>query len=115
MAAIFYVSSLPQPPTPPGSDKPWHAVAYFGLAVVVVRAVIGGLPRRLCLRTAGVAIAIAVAYAASDEFHQTFVPGRSADLNDLIADTVGVFAGTAACWAWGAISHKAQITRLNSE
>ena len=35
MAAIFYVSSLPQPPMPPGGDKPWHLLAYVGLGVVV--------------------------------------------------------------------------------
>src|SRR3989338_10492611 len=104
MAAIFYVSSLPQPPVPAGGDKPWHAFAYAGLAVVTARAVAGGLPRRLRLRSAGLAVAVAVAYAVSDEFHQMFVPARTADVFDLIADTAGVCAGTAACWAWGIIA-----------
>jgi len=104
MAAIFYVSSLAQPPMPPGPDKPWHAVAYFGFAVVVVRASAGGLPRRIGLRTAGLAIALAVGYAVTDEIHQRFVPGRSADAYDLMADAIGVLAGTAACWAWGIIA-----------
>jgi VanZ family protein len=102
MAAIFYVSSLPQPPMPTATDKPWHLLAYLGFAVVVVRAVAGGRPRRICLRTAGRAIAIAVMYAVSDEIHQMFVPGRSADLTDLIADAAGVLVGTGACWVWGA-------------
>lgn len=104
MATIFYVSSMPQPPLPAGGDEPWHFIAYVGLAVVVVRAVAGGLPRRIDWRTAGLAIAIAVPYAVTDEMHQWFVPGRSADVADLIADTVGVCAGTAACWAWGIIA-----------
>lgn len=104
MAAIFFVSSLPQPPVPPGPDKPWHAIAYFGFAVVVVRAVAGGLPRRIDRRTAGLAIAFAVTYAVTDEMHQWFVPGRSADVRDLIADAIGVLAGTTACWAWGIIA-----------
>lgn len=30
-----------------------------------------------------------VLYAASDEFHQMYVPNRSSDLNDLIADSFG--------------------------
>jgi VanZ family protein len=110
MAAIFYVSSLPQPPLPAGGDKPWHSIGYFGFALVVVRAVAGGLPRRITRRTAVWAIAIAVSYAASDEIHQMFVPGRSADAADLIADAVGVCAGTAVCWAWGATGHKAHVT-----
>lgn len=104
MAAIFYVSSLPQPAIPAGGDKPWHLIAYMGLAVVVVRALAGGLPRRLTLRTAATAIAIGAAYAASDEIHQMFVPGRSAEAADLLADVIGVLAGTAACWAWSIIS-----------
>ncbi len=104
MAAIFYVSSLPQPPIPAGGDKPWHAVAYFGLAVLAVRAIAGGLPRRIAAPTAGLAIAVAVTYAVTDETHQMFVPGRSADAADLIADAIGACAGTAACWAWGIIA-----------
>ena len=104
MAAIFYVSSLPQPPMPPSPDKPWHAIAYLGFAVVVVRAIAGGLPRRVDGRIAGLAIAIAVTYAATDEVHQLFVPGRSADVADWIADTAGALMGTAACWAWGIIA-----------
>lgn len=104
MAAIFAVSSMPQPPLPAGGDKPWHAIAYFGFAVVVVRAVAGGLPRQIDWRTAALAIAIAVTYAVTDEMHQWFVPGRSADVADLIADAIGVCTGTAACWAWGIIA-----------
>jgi len=104
MAAIFYVSSLSQLSIPAGGDKPWHAVAYFGLAIVVVRAIAGGLPRRILGRTAGLTIAIAVTYAVTDEIHQMFVPGRSAEVADLIADTIGVCGGTAACWAWGIIA-----------
>lgn len=104
MAVIFYVSSLPQAPIPPGTDKPWHAIGYFFCAVVVVRAVAGGLPRRIDARRGGLAIAIAVAYAVSDEIHQTVVPGRSWERADLIADTIGVCAGAAACWAWGIIA-----------
>jgi VanZ family protein len=105
MAAIFYVSSLPQAPIPAGTDKPWHSTAYFGFAVVVARAVAGGLPRRIGARRAALAIAMAIGYAVSDEWHQTFVPGRSGDLADLVADAVGACAGTAACWAWGIIAH----------
>ncbi len=47
MAAIFYVSALSEPPIPEGTDKPLHGLAYLGLALVVVRAVVGGLPRRI--------------------------------------------------------------------
>ena len=69
-----------------------------------MRAVAAGLPRRIAPRTAAWSILIGIAYAVSDEIHQSFVRGRTADVRDLVADTVGVFAGTAACWAWGIIS-----------
>lgn len=104
MAAIFYVSSVPAPPIPPGTDKPLHGAAYLGLAIVVVRAVAGGLPGRIDLWTAAIALLVTVGYAVTDEVHQTFVPGRSAEMYDLLADAGGAIAGAAACWAWGIIS-----------
>lgn len=39
------------------------------------------------------AIGLTVAYAASDEYHQTFVPGRSGEIRDVCIDTVGAFIG----------------------
>ena len=118
MAAIFYVSSLPQPTVPPGGDKPWHLLAYFGLGVLTIRAVAGGLPASIQWRVAAIATAIAVGYAATDELHQMYVPGRSAELTDLLADAIGVVLGTSICWAWGLVPrksqgarHKARVTR----
>ena len=105
MAAIFYVSSLPDVALPGGlSDTSWHSIAYFGLVVLVIRALAGGLPRRVNAALAAAAIGIVVAYAASDEIHQAFVPGRTAELRDLAADAGGAIAGTIVCWAWGIIS-----------
>ena len=39
---------------------------------------------------------IAALYAASDEIHQLFVPGRSGQLSDVILDSAGALAGVAA-------------------
>jgi VanZ family protein len=36
------------------------------------------------------AIAIGIMYGISDEFHQSFVPGRTASILDLVADAMGV-------------------------
>lgn len=36
------------------------------------------------------AIIIGILYGMSDEFHQSFVPGRSANIPDLVADALGV-------------------------
>jgi len=104
MAAIFFVSADPDPGIPTGTDKPLHWLAYLGLAVVVVRAVAGGLPVRLDARSAAIAMLITVGYGAFDEVHQMFVPGRSAEMNDLLADAAGAISGAVVCWAWGIIS-----------
>ena len=56
--------------------------------------------------TAGrVAIAVVVTgvYGATDEFHQLFVAGRSAESRDLIADVVGAGVGTGLVWAWSIV------------
>jgi VanZ family protein len=105
MALIFYISSLHQAPLPPGvSDKGGHSFGYFGLGLLAVRALADGLPARVSLRTAGLALVIAIGYGATDELHQLFVPGRSADMYDLCADAAGSSLGVVACWAWGIIS-----------
>ena len=94
MGAIFYVSSLSDPPVPASTDKPLHWLAYLGLAVLVVRALAGGLPRRIGFGIALAAMLITVAYGATDEVHQLFVPGRTGDVYDLMADAAGALAGT---------------------
>lgn len=44
---------------------------------------------------AGLSILITSAYAATDEFHQTFVPGRSGQLSDVLLDSCGALTGAA--------------------
>jgi VanZ family protein len=107
MAVIFYVSSLHEAPLPDDvADKSGHLLAYTALGVTVVRAVAGGLPRRITARIAAVAIAMTVAYGATDELHQAFVAGRSAEIADLYADAAGAVVATIACWAWGIIPRR---------
>ena len=90
-ALLFGLSSLPAGATPssplsfPGDDKVVHAVLY---------AVLGAL-LRVALGRTGPAVVLAAAYGATDEFHQSFVPGRDADLFDWFADVVGAVLGAA--------------------
>jgi VanZ family protein len=108
MAAIFYVSSLSAPPLPGGmTDKSGHVLGYAVLGLTIVRAIAGGLPRRITPRIAALSILLTVAYGVTDEVHQMFVPGRSAEVLDVVADAAGAAIAVVACWAWGIISRRA--------
>jgi VanZ family protein len=110
MAFIFVVSAQAQPPLPPQiSDKQGHSIGYMGLAITVGRAMAGGIARGISLPAAAGACAIASAYGASDEWHQSFVPGRSSDVHDWYADSLGALFGAGACWAWGIIRARADV------
>ncbi len=50
---------------------------------------------------AGLALALAALYAASDEFHQAFVPSRQASVWDVLLDTAGAAFGLFCLWAVG--------------
>ena len=105
MTAIFVVSHQPEVTIPAGlTDKSSHSLAYTILGVLITRALAGGLPAPVTLRTASLAVLLTALYGASDEVHQMFVPGRSAELYDLYADALGGAIGTFACWLWGIIS-----------
>jgi len=67
-----------------------HYVAYFILALTFEFA-IGARSRRPLVKLA-VVIACAV-YGVTDEFHQSFVPGRMPDWLDLRNDAIGAAAG----------------------
>jgi VanZ family protein len=113
MAGIYVVSGLQNAPLPDEvSDKTGHFAAYAGLGGLCVRAVGGGLPCRVVLRVALLALAIAAGYGAFDEVHQLFVPGRSGDVNDWFADVTGASIGIAVCWLWGIIAVRTRGHRV---
>lgn len=73
-------------------DKAAHFSVFGLLATLVLR------PFRQ--RHAAWAAVIVSAFGATDEFHQSFTPGRSMDYHDWIADTTGAIVAVAAysCW-----------------
>lgn len=92
---IFLQSSGPAPqslPQLPHLDKLLHAAAYALLAVLFYRAYHTIGLRRLPM--AWLSVVSAVLYGAFDELHQSFVPTRSADGFDLLADVLGAAVGT---------------------
>ena len=87
-AALLTATSWPSPHVPEvrGGDKVVHAALYGGLAWLIARA-----EPRLVRRATSLALVLVAlsAFAAVDEWHQLFIPGRSADVADWLADTVG--------------------------
>ena len=110
-ALIFHVSSLPLRRAPsamrlfPHADKVIHAIEFALLCFLVCRA--------LTLRRDGpearerpamrwipwLALSLTAWYAATDEFHQAFVPLRKPDAADFAADVTAA-ALVAALWPW---------------
>ncbi len=88
---IFALSSIPDLGTGLGT---WDLVLRK-LAHAAEFAVLGFLLLRALGREA-VAVAVGIAYAASDELHQHFVPGRQGSVLDVLLDSVGVAAGVVA-------------------
>ncbi|HJK96443.1 MAG TPA: VanZ family protein [Polyangiaceae bacterium LLY-WYZ-14_1] len=99
MVAIWTVSSGPVPeriaPTFDFGDKLFHAVGYAVLALLTSVGANGSVPprRRGTRRTWLVAILVAAGYGVVDEVHQSFVPSRSSDALDALADAVGSVLG----------------------
>lgn len=89
-AFIFSLSAQSNVPGPevPGIDKVEHFGAYAVLGWLLVRAA----DRSLLPLALGAVLG--VLYGASDEIHQMFVPGRSPDVMDWVADAAGVLAAT---------------------
>ena len=96
MALIFYLSSQPAidiTPLFPHQDKVFHAVIYGVLAV----ALLGSMrhhPDGYRYRQVAIAVLLATLYGLSDEFHQSFVPGRSPEAGDVLADAAGALLAT---------------------
>ena len=87
-ALIFAFSSVPDLGTGLGGwdlvlRKIAHAAEYAVLGALVMRAT----------GRASLACVLGVAYAISDEVHQSFVPGRLGSPLDVALDTVGVLVG----------------------
>jgi VanZ family protein len=96
LASVVDPPSTGAPPVVLGipQDKWLHALAYAGLASALVYAALApdGRPTRRMLATA---LVLAVGYGASIEVVQAFLPARSFDLLDALANALGAVAGVA--------------------
>lgn len=92
---IFVLSNLKDPPAPnfhlQWGDKINHALAFGGMMVVALRASGYLFARTSIAVRVGIALLFCALYGATDELHQAFVPGRTCDIYDWVADMTGVF------------------------
>lgn len=87
---LYWLSDQPSLPAPmwfPGQDKLYHGGAYFLLAISAWCNFRHYIKRPIILAAA--VIVFSSLYGLSDEWHQAYVPGRSSDVMDWFADTVG--------------------------
>ena len=83
---IFSLSSIP------GNDIPSQISPYSYLLHFLLYIPYGALAL-LSLRRWDFALLLSAAYAASDEIHQYFVPGRTCSFLDFLADLSGIIVG----------------------
>jgi VanZ family protein len=88
-AVIFLLSAQSRLPVDLAhqSDKLVHFLAYALLGALLARG------QSAAAVPAVVAMVLGVVYGASDEWHQSFVPGRSVSAVDWLADSAGAIAG----------------------
>jgi len=116
---IFYLSSLSAPPGPPElgflyglvdyiedlglkfllypfflayryPDKVAHVLLYMGFGLLLTAALSSSRNELLSKYAAPFSLLIGTLYGVTDEFHQVFVPYRSASSMDLFADFIGL-------------------------
>jgi VanZ family protein len=94
---IFMQSRLPAPfeiPDVSHFDKLLHLVGYGVMGILFYRTYLAGWPQAMKRTLIWASVISTALYGLSDEIHQYFVPERSADLLDWLADTVGAAVGT---------------------
>ncbi|HNQ50197.1 MAG TPA: VanZ family protein [Candidatus Omnitrophota bacterium] len=102
MGYIFFMSSRA------GSDIPcifarqdivYHFCIYALLGWSFARALFFEMPRAGMLKIVCVCAVFGLLYGVSDEYHQSFVSGRSSEIFDIVIDTAGsLFGGILVRW-----------------
>jgi VanZ family protein len=76
--------------------KTAHLIEYAILTILIFRGLTNsGVGRK---KAAVISILISCVYGASDEFHQSFVPGRQSRVRDVVFDTIGASLGILILW-----------------
>lgn len=90
MAVIFAFSALHGSGHLAAAEVVLRKLAHVGEYLVLAALLVRALRRSGVAAALPLAIAAALAYAASDEWHQSFVPGRTATPRDVAIDGIGI-------------------------
>lgn len=101
----LFIFSFSSNPTARASEVHWqdflikksaHIFEYAIFSVLLYRALKeSGVAKK---EAAIYALILAVLYGASDEFHQSFTPGREPTVRDVVFDTIGASIGVYFIW-----------------
>jgi VanZ family protein len=107
---IFLLSSLPHHKEDQffflDFDKLLHFVEYFILGYLVMRLFATSPLTTVARYPAALTALFGILYGLSDEWHQSFVPGRCASLCDAACDSVGIVT---AAWSYTFVRYKLTV------
>ncbi len=90
-----------------------HGWIYFVLGILVITTLIKTGIRGF--KAYALATLFCISYAAIDEMHQTFVPGRGGQLADILIDAVGAVLGIGVYWVHSRCVKRDGSFRVQSE
>lgn len=72
------------------SDKIGHITLYFGFGILLYLTLNNTINPQIKKHAIIIAVILGTIYGLTDEIHQSFVPGRTASITDLLVDSIGV-------------------------
>ena len=116
MGMIWYLSSLSSTELPSPifthQDKVLHYFEYMILGITLAFACKQSWPTCRDRHVFSISLSLGSIWAALDEFHQQFIPGRSPEGLDLLVDVLGLSCG-ALCWIYVCrVREKSQVSRV---
>lgn len=91
------------------SDLVAHMMIYSALAAAVLYAWSSKFKECHSIKVVCSTVAFCLLYGISDEFHQSFVPGRYVSGMDVVADTVGAIV---VCTGWWVVTKKLFVCKV---
>src|ERR1041385_8243217 len=80
--------------------KAGHLTEYAILATLAARAFRRSSHRFITQHWFKLSLLLAMLYSLSDEFHQSFVPSRTASIHDSLIDSAGALIALTVIWFW---------------